>query len=81
MPEDVVPEDGVLYDSTYMPPVITALSLVPDAKRAYYEMAEQHYLSTGYVGRPDLDIDIRALNRMQLEIVATRTSSLHQCLY
>jgi len=80
-PQDAVPEDGDLYEPPFIPPVIMALSLVPDAKRAYCELAERHYLPTSYIGRPDTDVDIRAINRVQIEIVATRVSSLHQCLY
>ena len=80
-PGDEVPDDGDLYEPPFSPPIITALSLVPDAKRAYWELADQLYLPSSYIGRPDIDVDIRAINRPQIEVVATRVSSLHQCLY
>jgi hypothetical protein len=78
-PADVVPEDGFLYENGPQPPVIKALSLVPEAKRAYWELAEPHYLP--YAELPHFDRSIRALSRPQLEIVAARTSALHQCVY
>ena len=44
LPEDVVPGDGRLYDGPLPAPVVKALSLVPEAKRHYWEMVETHYL-------------------------------------
>jgi len=80
-PEDIRSEDGDVYDGPFAPPVIKALSLLPNAKRFYWEAADQHYLPASYISNPDIDVDIRAINRVQIEIVATRVSSLHQCLY
>lgn len=78
-PEDVTPEDGPLYENGPQPPVIKALSQVPDAKRGYWELAEPHYLP--YAELPRFDRSIRAISRAQLEIVAARTSAIHQCVY
>lgn len=79
MPEDVVPEDGVLYDGPLTSPVVRALSLVPEAKRVYWEMAECHYLPNDQMG--NFATEIRAIDRMQMELIAARVSSLHQCVY
>ena len=78
-PEDVVPEDGFLYHDGPQPPVIKALSLVPDAKRAYWELADTHYLP--YAELPRFDRSIRAISRAQIEVIAARTSAIHQCVY
>ena len=79
MPEDVMPEDGVLYDGPLTSPVVRALSLVPEAKRTYWEMAECHYLPNDQMG--NFATEIRAIDRMQMELIAARVSSLHQCVY
>ncbi len=79
VPEDVVPSDGTLYDGPLTSPVVRALSLVPEAKRAYWEMAECHYLPSDQMG--NFATEIRAIDRMQMELVAARVSSIHQCVY
>jgi hypothetical protein len=79
VPEDVVPEDGVLYDGPAVSPVLKALSLVPDAKRAYWDLAACHYLPGDQM--TNFATEIRAIDRMQMELVAARVSSLHQCVY
>ncbi len=77
-PEDVVESDGDLYGGAASP-VVKALSLVPEAKQAYWDLAEEHYLP----GRemPNYATGIRAIDRMQMELVAGRVSALHQCVY
>ena len=79
VPEDVVPGDGRLYDAPVTSPVVRALSLVPDAKRAYWEMAECHYLPNDQMG--NFATEVRAIDRMQMELIAARVSALHQCVY
>ncbi len=79
VPEDVVPGDGKLYGGTMVAPVVKALSLVPDAKRHYWEMAETLYLPGEQM--PNFATEVRAIDRMQMEIIATRVSALHQCVY
>lgn len=78
-PDEAVAEDGDLYGSGPVSPVIKALSLVPDAKRFYWNFADAHYLPNEEVF--NLDTDIRAISRMQMELVASRVSALHQCVY
>lgn len=77
-PEDTVESDGVLYGAAASP-VVKALSLVPDAKRAYWDLAEEHYLPGSEM--TDFATGIRAIDRMQMELVAGRVSALHQCVY
>lgn len=79
VPEDVAPGDGALYDGPLTSPVVKALSLVPEAKRAYWEMAECHYLPNDQMA--NFATEIRAIDRMQLELIAARVSALHQCVY
>ena len=79
VPEDVAPGDGVLYEGPAVSPVVKALSLVPEAKRAYWELACSHYLPNDQM--TNFATKIRAIDRMQMELVAARVSSLHQCVY
>lgn len=79
VPEDVVPGDGKVYGGPLTSPVVKALSLVPEAKRHYWDMAELHYLPNDEMG--NFATDIRAIDRMQMELVAARVSSIHQCVY
>ncbi len=78
-PEDAAPADGRLYDGPTPAPVVKALSLVPEAKHAYWEMAEAHYLPSAEM--PDFATEVRAIDRMQMEVLASRVSALHQCVY
>ena len=77
-PEDAVESDGALYGAAASP-VVKALSLVPDAKRAYWDLAEEHYLPGSEM--TDFATRVRAIDRMQMELVAGRVSALHQCVY
>lgn len=60
--------------------VVRALSLVPDALRDWMDLSGAHYLSLesmgNFVGRDD-----RAINRMQMELVAARVSAINECFY
>ena len=77
-PEDAVESDGDLYGGAASP-VVKALSLVPEAKRDYWNLAEEHYLPGSEM--TDFATGIRAIDRMQMELVAGRVSALHQCVY
>ncbi|MDE0385956.1 MAG: alkylhydroperoxidase-related (seleno)protein [Defluviicoccus sp.] len=77
-PDDVVESDGDLYGAAASP-VVKALSLVPEAKRAYWDLAEEHYLPGSEM--TDFATGARAIDRMQMELVAGRVSALHQCVY
>ena len=78
-PDDAVEEDGDLYRSNKVAYIQRALSGVPDTKRDYWQIAEAHYLPNGAVR--DFEIDLRAISRPQIEVIAARVSALHQCLY
>ena len=77
-PEDAVESDGDLYRGAASP-VLKALSLVPQAKRDYWDLAEVHYLPGSEM--TNFATDVRAIDRMQIELVAGRVSALHQCVY
>ena len=79
VPEDVVLSDGKVYGGPLVSPVVKALSLVPDAKRHYWDLGEAMYLPNDEM--PNFATEVRAIDRMQIEILATRVSSLHQCVY
>ena len=60
--------------------VLRALSLVPDALKDWLQLADSQYLSVpgmaNLVGQDD-----RSINRMQMELVAGRVSSVNECFY
>lgn len=60
--------------------VLRAMSLVPDAVRGWYLVASGQYLSMKGMGNLSGDLG-RSLNRMQMEIVAGRVSSINECFY
>ena len=78
-PRDMVESDGDLYPSGRVGYIQRAISAVPDAKRAYWDLASAHYLQLEDI--PRWDTDARAIDRMQIELIAGRVSALHQCLY
>jgi len=76
--EDVVESDGALYGGS-AGGVHQALSLVPDSKRAFWALGEPHYIPMTEIR--NVDTKARAISRAQIEILAGRTSALHQCVY
>lgn len=76
--EDVAESDGPLYGAT-AGGVHQALSLVPDTKRAFWALGEPHYIPMSEIR--NVDTKARAISRAQIEILAGRTSALHQCVY
>ncbi len=60
--------------------VLRALTLVPNAMREWMKVADEQYLSmkkmTQFASFSD-----RAINRMQIELVAGRVSSINECFY
>ncbi len=60
--------------------VLRAMSLVPDAVRGWFLVASGQYLSVK--GMSNLSGDLgRSLNRMQMEVIAGRVSSINECFY
>ena len=79
-PEDVTPADGNLYDGEEQPAgVVKALSLVPDAKRAYWDLGDAHYIPNTDLLK--FDLEQREISRAQVEVVAARVAAVHQCVY
>lgn len=68
------PEAG-LYGPGMVPNIIRALSSVPDHVRVLRTWSGAHYVSLG-----DLRAQ-RAIDRMQIELVAARVSALNECFY
>jgi hypothetical protein len=79
-PEDAVGPEADLYPpSPFIPNIVRALSLVPDAVRALCVANDAHYLPIGDIGNPMARPAV--LDRMQTELVAARVSALNQCFY
>ncbi|MFT4518030.1 MAG: hypothetical protein ACI9JM_000407 [Halioglobus sp.] len=60
--------------------VLRALSLVPDAVRSWSDVAGAQYLPMPRMMNFGADTG-RSINRMQIEIVAGRVSSISECFY
>jgi len=78
-PEDAGGSEADLYPAgAIVPNIIRALSLVPSEVRVLHQMAAAHYLDLDRLPDPTAH---RALDRMQMELVAARVSALNQCFY
>ena len=79
-PEGAMGAEADLWKNGQTANVLRALSLVPDAVRDWYSIGSAQYLSikgmANFVGQEN-----RALNRMQMELIAGRVSSHNQCFY
>lgn len=82
----MVPPDGAngdeadLWQNGKTANVLRALTLVPNAFREWMAVAAEQYLS--FQGMAQFgDIPGRSLNRMQIELVAGRVSSINECFY
>jgi alkylhydroperoxidase family enzyme len=78
--------DGVAMRDHWVPTVasevrevVKALSGVPAEKAASFQLAAAHYLPAAEMF--DLAADRNSLTRMQVELVAARTSKLNECFY
>jgi hypothetical protein len=75
-PERAAGPEADLYGGTsFVPNIVRALSLVPDHVRVLRRWSEAHYVALGDLGAR------RAIDRMQIELVAARVSALNQCFY
>jgi len=78
-PEDAAGSEADLYgDAAMIPNIVRALSLVPAESRAMQRSSTAHYLPIAQIPDPTAR---RALDRMQMELVAARVSALNQCFY
>jgi hypothetical protein len=59
--------------------VIRAMSLVPDEVRTLNDLGAVHYLRNSQVRDPSASTG--SLNRMQMELIASRVSASRQCFY
>jgi hypothetical protein len=79
-PEDASGAEADMYPpSPFVPNIVRALSLVPDAVRTLWRSSDAHYLPVADIGNPAARG--AALDRMQTELVAARVSALNQCFY
>lgn len=78
-PEGAVgPEAGLYGNAAFVPNIMKALSLVPDEARALRLSSDAHYVPADQIPDPSVR---RVLDRMQMELVASRVSALNQCFY
>jgi len=78
-PPDAVEADGAMYPSPKAGYIYRALSSVPQTLRDYWALANAHYLPGQVIYR--FDATIRAITRPQTELLASRVSAMHQCVY
>lgn len=82
----MLPDDGAqgeeadLWRSGRTANVLRALSAVPDAVRDWLALAAAQYLSIAGMGNYVRDPN-RAINRLQMELIAGRVSAINQCFY
>ncbi|MBL8344437.1 MAG: hypothetical protein JNN03_03280 [Rubrivivax sp.] len=78
--EGAVGPEADLFKHTRAANVVRALTLVPDALRDWRELSAAQYLSfagmANYVKDPE-----RAIDRLQMELVAGRVSAVNECFY
>jgi alkylhydroperoxidase family enzyme len=72
------PEADLYPEAPMIPNIMRALSLVPEEARALRRSSDAHYLPVAQISDPTAR---RALDRMQMELVAARVSALNQCFY
>ena len=78
--DGAVGNEADLWTPGFSANVLRALSLVPNAVRAWKDLSGAQYLSVqgmgNFVGQDD-----RSIDRAQMEIVAGRVSSYNECFY
>jgi hypothetical protein len=72
---------AVYGDREFVPQIGRALSLVPAEVAALNTVSGSHYMSIDHVTDPAYAEPGRALDRMQMELVASRVSALNECFY
>lgn len=81
LPNGDHPQSAALYGGNFYPNVGRAMSLVPDAVRALVDLFPAQYVPLTAVPDGTHEPDGRALNRAQMELVASRVSALNECFY
>jgi hypothetical protein len=77
-PADATGPEADLYGEGFIPNIVRALSLVPDEVRALKMSSDAHYVAVAQIGDPTVR---RALDRMQMELIAARVSAMNECFY
>ena len=72
-------EHGYWGGAPVVPPVIRALSAVPESQRSRDELISAMYMTGADMA--DLDFTRGTLDRRQIELVASRLSALRECFY
>ena len=77
--EDATGAEGDLYGgAAFVPNIMRALSVVPDEARALQKSVSALYIPVEQIGDPTVR---RSLDRMQMELVASRVSAMNECFY
>lgn len=64
-----------------VPEIGRALSLVPPEVEMLNLLSAAHYMQLDHVGDPTYSEPDRALDRLQMELVAARVSAINECFY
>ena len=72
------PEEGLYGDLAFVPNIARALSQVPDLARMLQRWTASHYVPLSALGDPTHGRD---LDRVQMELVASRVSAMNECFY
>jgi hypothetical protein len=72
---------AVYGDREFVPQIGRALSLVPAEVDALNAISTSHYMTIDHVTDPSYTEPGRALDRLQMELVASRVSALNECFY
>jgi hypothetical protein len=78
--DGAVGEESDLWQKGKTANVLRALSLVPNAMREWLAVGSEQYLSLEGMMQFS-EIPGRSMNRMQIELVAGRVSSINECFY
>ncbi|MBE65221.1 MAG: hypothetical protein CMQ30_00925 [Gammaproteobacteria bacterium] len=80
LPDGAFGNENDLWPEGFGANVVRALSLVPDAVRDWKELAAAQYIPLERM-RDYYQDKSRALNRLQMELVAGRVSAVNECFY
>ncbi len=68
-------------DRTEVPQIGRALSLVPAEVEILNAMSAVHYMELDHVSNPGYSTPGRAIDRLQMELIASRVSAINECFY
>lgn len=81
IPNDATAALEVYRGMSTVPNIGRALSLVPKEVAALAGLSGPHYMELGNVRDPNYETPGRAIDRLQMELVAARVSLLNECFY